>query len=298
MIRPVCCSLIVVLLCLSVCLSTTNVEDPDTVKRPIDLLPEPEKPGVCPTNDLGAATLGVCAEPCSLDSDCPNDEKCCSNGCGHQCISPSTYEKPGPCPKNLGIGLCVESCSHDDDCPNNQKCCSNGCGHECMAPYKAQPEKPGVCRIINVEEAMLGVCAEMCSHDGDCPNDQKCCSNGCGHECMAPYKAEPEKPGACPTINFEKAKLGVCAEMCSHDGDCPNDRKCCSNGCGHQCMAPYKEKPGVCPRRVIGVRLCEELCAHDTDCPDDEKCCSTKCGRECTPPFKVRTPPCFKANVC
>ncbi|XP_050961048.1 perlwapin isoform X6 [Labeo rohita] len=247
MIRPVCCSLIVVLLCLSVCLSTTNVEDPDTVKRPIDLLPaEPEKPGVCPTNDLGAATLGVCAEPCSLDSDCPNDEKCCSNGCGHQCISPSTYEKPGPCPKNLGIGLCVESCSHDDDCPNNQKCCSNGCGHECMAPYKA----------------------------------------------------EPEKPGACPTINFEKAKLGVCAEMCSHDGDCPNDRKCCSNGCGHQCMAPYKEKPGVCPRRVIGVRLCEELCAHDTDCPDDEKCCSTKCGRECTPPFKVRTPPCFKANVC
>ncbi len=29
----------------------------------------------------------------------------------------------------------------------------------------------------------------------------------------------------------------MCAEMCSHDSDCPNDEKCCSNGCGHQCTA-------------------------------------------------------------
>uniref|UniRef100_A0A671M541 WAP domain-containing protein n=1 Tax=Sinocyclocheilus anshuiensis TaxID=1608454 RepID=A0A671M541_9TELE len=44
------------------------------------------------------------------------------------------------------------------------------------------------------------------------------------------------KPGVCPGNNFEEAMLGVCAEMCSHDNDCPNDEKCCSNGCGHQCM--------------------------------------------------------------
>ncbi len=45
-------------------------------------------------------------------------------------------EKPGACPKKLGVGLCVEMCSHDSDCPKNQKCCSNGCGHKCMSPYK------------------------------------------------------------------------------------------------------------------------------------------------------------------
>uniref|UniRef100_A0A672M2X2 WAP domain-containing protein n=1 Tax=Sinocyclocheilus grahami TaxID=75366 RepID=A0A672M2X2_SINGR len=45
------------------------------------------------------------------------------------------------------------------------------------------------------------------------------------------------------------------------------------------------EKPGVCPRRFIGVGLCKTLCVSDIDCPKDEKCCSTKCGRECTPPF-------------
>ncbi len=84
----------------------------------------------------------------------------------------------------------------------------------------------------------------------------------------------------------------MCAEMCSHDSDCPNDEKCCSNGCGHQCMDLYigmllhtnalviffsitviesfsdlvslcvciTEKPGVCPRRFYGVGFCAELC--------------------------------------
>uniref|UniRef100_A0A672L8E1 WAP domain-containing protein n=1 Tax=Sinocyclocheilus grahami TaxID=75366 RepID=A0A672L8E1_SINGR len=58
----------------------------------------------------------------------------------------------------------------------------------CLFCMSAEPEKPGVCPRNNVEEALLGVCAEMCSHDSDCPDDQKCCSNGCGHQCMPPYK--------------------------------------------------------------------------------------------------------------
>ncbi len=35
---------------------------------------------------------------------------------------------------------------------------------------------------------MIGLCAEFCSRDSDCPNNQKCCSNGCGHQCMPPYR--------------------------------------------------------------------------------------------------------------
>ncbi len=46
-----------------------------------------------------------------------------------------------------------------------------------------------------------------------------------------------EKPGVCPSKTLI---IGVCAEMCSHDSDCPNDEKCCSNGCGRQCTAPYR----------------------------------------------------------
>uniref|UniRef100_A0A8C7MJN5 WAP domain-containing protein n=1 Tax=Oncorhynchus kisutch TaxID=8019 RepID=A0A8C7MJN5_ONCKI len=44
-------------------------------------------PGVCPVRRWG---MGICAELCSNDSDCPNDEKCCHNGCGHNCIAPYT----------------------------------------------------------------------------------------------------------------------------------------------------------------------------------------------------------------
>uniref|UniRef100_A0A8C2HF61 WAP domain-containing protein n=1 Tax=Cyprinus carpio TaxID=7962 RepID=A0A8C2HF61_CYPCA len=125
-----------------------------------------------------------------------------------------------------------------------------------------------------------GLCAEMCSGDSNCPNNQKCCSNGCGHQCMAPYK---KKPGVCPRTT--PRMKGVCAERCSHDGDCPNDEKCCSNGCGHQCTALPKEKPGVCPMTLAGVRgPCEELCVSDFDCPRNEKCCSSICGGcLCTP---------------
>uniref|UniRef100_A0A671K124 WAP domain-containing protein n=1 Tax=Sinocyclocheilus anshuiensis TaxID=1608454 RepID=A0A671K124_9TELE len=43
-----------------------------------------------------------------------------------------------------------------------------------------------------------------------------------------------EKPGVCPSKNL--GEEGLCVEMCSHDSNCPNDQKCCSNGCGHQCM--------------------------------------------------------------
>uniref|UniRef100_A0A673MVL8 WAP domain-containing protein n=1 Tax=Sinocyclocheilus rhinocerous TaxID=307959 RepID=A0A673MVL8_9TELE len=73
MTARVCCSLIAALLCLSVCLSTTDAEGTAT-----------EKPGSCP-KILGE---GLCVEMCSHDSDCLNNQKCCSNGCGHQCMAP------------------------------------------------------------------------------------------------------------------------------------------------------------------------------------------------------------------
>ncbi len=44
------------------------------------------------------------------------------------------------------------------------------------------------------------------------------------------------KPGVCPRRRFG---AGMCAEFCVNDSDCPNNDKCCSNGCGHECSAPY-----------------------------------------------------------
>ena len=35
-------------------------------------------------------------------------------------------------------------------------------------------------------EGMNGICVEQCTADDSCEGEQKCCSNGCGHTCMAP----------------------------------------------------------------------------------------------------------------
>nr|XP_029520219.1 WAP four-disulfide core domain protein 18-like isoform X2 [Oncorhynchus nerka] len=88
------------------------------------------KPGVCPRRRWGS---GMCAEFCSNDSDCPNDEKCCHNGCGHECIAPYTV-KPGRCALPKGTPMCAEFCYHDGQCPEEQKCCRTTCGHACSEP--------------------------------------------------------------------------------------------------------------------------------------------------------------------
>ena len=38
----------------------------------------------------------------------------------------------------------------------------------------------------------------------------------------------------CPAVTYDR--LGLCTEECSADSDCEQGFKCCSNGCGHQCM--------------------------------------------------------------
>ncbi|XP_059916007.1 whey acidic protein-like [Gadus macrocephalus] len=99
-----------------------------------------------------------------------------------------------------------------------------------------------------------------------------------------------QKKGLCPP----RQGFGLCAEFCSGDYNCPNDQRCCSNGCGHQCTDPYIGKPGVCPPRHGGVGVCAEYCSEDTDCPHQEKCCSNGCGHQCTaPPYtgRIPTPP-------
>ncbi|KAM6977756.1 LOW QUALITY PROTEIN: WAP four-disulfide core domain protein 3 [Aplochiton taeniatus] len=89
------------------------------------------KPGVCPHRKWGVRLM--CAEFCSNDSDCPNNEKCCCNGCGHECITPYTV-KSGRCGLPKGTTMCAEYCYHDGQCPGEQKCCRTTCGHACTEP--------------------------------------------------------------------------------------------------------------------------------------------------------------------
>uniref|UniRef100_A0A672MAA6 WAP domain-containing protein n=1 Tax=Sinocyclocheilus grahami TaxID=75366 RepID=A0A672MAA6_SINGR len=99
------------------------------------------KPGECPAQSSG---IKSCTTSCNSDSNCPNNEKCCSNECGRYCTAPYKA-KPGECPaQSSGIKSCTTSCNSDSNCPNNEKCCSNECGRYCTAPYK------GICYIVLV----------------------------------------------------------------------------------------------------------------------------------------------------
>ncbi|KAL8179790.1 UNVERIFIED_CONTAM: hypothetical protein K2H54_072885 [Gekko kuhli] len=86
-----------------------------------------ERPGRCPTPQKP----GHCDRKCKEDAHCPAGEKCCSNGCGRECMKVMRVH-PGKCPKPTGFGLCAEMCAKDSDCRADEKCCSNGCGHNCM----------------------------------------------------------------------------------------------------------------------------------------------------------------------
>ena len=57
-----------------------------------------------------------------------------------------------------------------------------------------------------------------------------------------------EKPGECPAV--PPGTVGTCVEMCSNDDDCSDDKKCCSNGCGHVCL-----KREWNYSRVVHIRL-------------------------------------------
>lgn len=124
-----------------------------------DSLVPSAKPGVCPRRRWSS---GLCAELCSDDSDCPSEEKCCHNGCGHQCTAPYTGSmcgkipqwgslgvityvwtpffffgasvKRGRCGLPQGTPMCAEYCYHDGQCPGEQKCCKTTCGHACSEP--------------------------------------------------------------------------------------------------------------------------------------------------------------------
>lgn len=47
------------------------------------------------------------------------------------------------------------------------------------------------------------------------------------------------KPGDCPVF----ATSENCNQECRKDSECPNDHKCCYNGCGTQCSPPRSEEP-------------------------------------------------------
>ncbi|CAH1795177.1 unnamed protein product [Owenia fusiformis] len=70
----------------------------------------------------------------------------------------------------------------------------------------------------------------------DCCNKCTCDSSGL-YSCTEMACVGP-KPGKCPQVNGNRDKFGICIHECNDDRDCAGCKKCCSNGCGNQCVDP------------------------------------------------------------
>ncbi|XP_070557411.1 balbiani ring protein 3-like [Ptychodera flava] len=299
----------------------TNVRYGDTL--------DCDKPGTCPAVEPGY--FGSCAELCTYDHDCPGDEKCCSNGCGHSCIRvPAEVDLP-PCHKELRdadrqgplLGAFKPTC-RDDGYYDKKQChksigycwCTNKDGEEVEGTRtnvrtgdNLVCDKPGTCPAVE-PAGSYGSCAELCTYDHDCPGDEKCCSNGCGHSCI---RAQPEEelPPCHKELKEVKSRgrlIGAFKPRCTDDGY--YQKKQCWGSTGH-CWCASKDgqevegtktrgplecdKPGTCPAvQSDSVGICAELCDYDHDCDGEEKCCSNGCGHVCVR-IEPSEPPCTAA---
>ncbi|KAK3579676.1 hypothetical protein CHS0354_027131, partial [Potamilus streckersoni] len=90
---------------------------------------------------------------------------------------------------------------------------------------------------VSVDE--LGMCEKYCEK----------IEPVCIQSCRFLASAYSWKGGACPDPKSARGFDAACVKTCSLDGDCPENQKCCFNGCGHTCMQPvYNNSRGLPPK--------------------------------------------------
>uniref|UniRef100_A0A914DWI9 Uncharacterized protein n=1 Tax=Acrobeloides nanus TaxID=290746 RepID=A0A914DWI9_9BILA len=186
-----------------------------------------------------------------------------------------------------GLGICLCICQID---PCLNKVCSFG--EVCIV---SQGIAKCISQLVSLEEIHLstvgecprlvgGLCIERCHADSDCRGQMKCCSNGCGHECVLPVNVAPIK-SSLPILPISGTNFAP--EISSNSlraGHPPNDP--------FAGIEPQEliDKVGKCPSKgSLKDRKCTVECNRDSDCDGVAKCCDTGCGRACSAPEKATT---------
>ena len=91
-----------------------------------------------------------------------------------------------------------------------------------------------------------GICVEKCRSDDECAEGEKCCSNGCGHQCTpAECTIEGQVYSTCARsciFTCENHEKQACNRMCRIGCDCPGGQVI-DTGAG-KCVAPEE-----CPEK-------------------------------------------------
>ncbi|CAH1270244.1 PEBP1 [Branchiostoma lanceolatum] len=197
--------------------------------------PLPERPGTCPAPSLSDAD---CSGPrlyrvCTTDLDCRRGEKCCDLGCGQECVGVRGREtspdgpKPGTCPPPLSNDECLLprpyiTCTMEGGgCQRGYVCCDNGCGGalECKRPVRGpMKSKPGTCPASEREAPCRKGEWSQCQGDPDCPQRQKCCSDGCVMICQNPDTTNEPVTKCQDQLQNTQPMPGQFVKQCEEDG--------------------------------------------------------------------------------
>jgi len=156
----------------------------------------------------------------------------------------------------------------------------------------------------SLEPGTAGACVEECSTHSECPEHTRCCSNGCGHVCVAPVVIPYHSPmHVCPEVPEDTS--GICVEQCDN---CSVTELCCSNGCGHVCMASVVSdtpctvlRENVMATGLIGAYIpqCEEDGSFSSvQCHSSTGSCwcvTTESGEPVTDMVRFKQPICSKS---
>lgn len=71
-----------------------------------------QKQGDCPAPQRASGFAAACVEGCSVDRECSASKKCCSNGCGHTCQTPTNLYKGVPLKPRRDISFSEDQQGH------------------------------------------------------------------------------------------------------------------------------------------------------------------------------------------
>ncbi|KAK6751801.1 hypothetical protein RB195_003304 [Necator americanus] len=190
---------------------------------------------------------------------CAIGERCATVGGVAKCMQNFDSSRHD-CPRIIG-GICTIRCDKDSDCSGNRICCPNGCGRECMSPlgrFHIEPDlaiKPVQSNSFHQPVAVISAVptrSEPIRPTNTTLSPVSFQIDRSRHVNEVP--AAREKIGMCPPGGDEK----MCSTYakCSHDFECMDVEKCCTNVCGTVCVNPTKATN--CAHFVIAVKRLPE----------------------------------------
>ncbi|CAH1270241.1 PEBP1 [Branchiostoma lanceolatum] len=279
--------------------------------------PLPERPGTCPAPSLSDAD---CSGPrlyrvCTTDLDCRRGEKCCDLGCGQECVGVRGREtspdgpKPGTCPPPLSNDECLLprpyiTCTMEGGgCQRGYVCCDNGCGGalECKRPVRGpMKSKPGTCPASEREAPCRKGEWSQCQGDPDCPQRQKCCSDGCVMICQNPDTTNEPVTKCQDQLQNTQPMPGQFVKQCEEDGSFSTQQCHGSTGfcyCAHPRDGTIYRETG---RRGEMEHDCEtfwqtKLCGENSHF---DTCGHGDCQPTCENPAPICTQVCIAGCQC